>query len=285
LIESRLDGADLTDAKLWETQRAKWSIRGIICARAFWEEDGQKSTDYNNGDFERIFGEKPIVRLRYLGGISPIDLAMLPLMVERMQEIHPNCKLHIHSVQDDGHGAVVTITVDDLGGRTNETFTAEVEAVQVELVDFQNRLRISEETRLRFEAKFEELRDNFSRLIDKVLKLPKYEIHGPVGAIGDHATAHDFKQVWSDNGIDASKLAKQLERLRNAMNRENQRSPEPTKTREVLVVDEARDAISRRDNSTALRCLKKIGTWGLDLAEKIGVDLVVEAVKKASVLP
>ena len=110
--------------------------------------------------------------------------------------------------------------------------------------------------------------------------MPKYEIHGPVGAVGDYATAHDFQQ----SGIDVSKLAEQLVQLCNAMKRENEWSPEGNKASEIAIVEEARDAASRGDGPTALRCLKKIGTWALDVANKIGIDLAAEVIKKLAAI-
>jgi uncharacterized protein YjbI with pentapeptide repeats len=280
LIGTRLEGADLTAAKLWETQRAGWSIKNVSCQRAFWDESGREPTEYGGGDFERIYAEKMRIVLRYPGGISPIDLAMLPLMVERLQAKHPNCTLHIRSVQDDGNGAAVTITVEDLRGRSSETFKTEAEAMRVELLDYQNRLRLSEETRLRLEAKYQEVKENFCSIMDKALKMSKYEIHGPVGAVGDNATARDFQQIWVQSGINDSELAKQLKRLHKAMNAEHKRTPEQIK--DIAIVKEANDAASNGDGPIAMQCLKAVGKWTLDLAEKIGVDLVVKAIEKAT---
>jgi len=71
LIDACLDGANLTGAKLWETQRGGWSIKNVICQVAFWDRDGKEPTKYEEGEFERIFAEKPRIILRYAGGISP----------------------------------------------------------------------------------------------------------------------------------------------------------------------------------------------------------------------
>jgi hypothetical protein len=75
LIDTGLDGADLTGATLWETQRSGWSIKGIICKRVFWDRDGEDALEYEDGAFERIFAEKPRIVLHYAGGMSPVDLA------------------------------------------------------------------------------------------------------------------------------------------------------------------------------------------------------------------
>jgi hypothetical protein len=75
--------------------------------------------------------------LRYPGGMSPVDLAMLPLIIEGLQTEHPNCALHIRSVQDDGSEATVTITVDDLADRSAEKLSVEIETLRGQIIDLQ----------------------------------------------------------------------------------------------------------------------------------------------------
>src|SRR4051794_26958476 len=77
LINAHLDGADLTGAELWETQRGGRSIKNVICRVAFWDIAGEEPTKYEEGEFERIFAEKPRIVLRYPGGMSLIDLLAL----------------------------------------------------------------------------------------------------------------------------------------------------------------------------------------------------------------
>jgi uncharacterized protein YjbI with pentapeptide repeats len=93
LIDARLDYANLTDAHLWETQRGGWSIKNVICERAFWDREAKELTEYAEREFERIYAEKPGIVLRYPGGISPMDLLALPLVVERLQVEHPGSML------------------------------------------------------------------------------------------------------------------------------------------------------------------------------------------------
>jgi len=133
LIDACLDGADLTGAKLWETQRTGWSIKNVICRVAFWDRDGKEPTKYEEGEFERIFAEKPRIILRYAGGISLIDLLALPLVVERLQAEYPGSVLQIHSMQNDAGGASVTITVEDRAGRDPEAFEQELVRIQTKL--------------------------------------------------------------------------------------------------------------------------------------------------------
>jgi uncharacterized protein YjbI with pentapeptide repeats len=133
LVDARLDNANLTGARLWETQRDGWSIKEVICQRAHWDREGGEATDYGEGEFERIFAEKPRIVVRYPGGISPMDLLALPLVVERLQAEHAGSVLRIRSVQNDAGGASVTITVEDLENRGSEAFEAQLLQIRTEL--------------------------------------------------------------------------------------------------------------------------------------------------------
>jgi uncharacterized protein YjbI with pentapeptide repeats len=38
LMDAVFDGSIITNACLWETQRAGWSIRGVVCEAVYWDE-------------------------------------------------------------------------------------------------------------------------------------------------------------------------------------------------------------------------------------------------------
>ena len=174
LIDARLDRATLTRAHLWETQRHGWSIRDIICRGAFWDRDGKELTDYKEGEFERLFAEKPRIVLHYAGGVSPIDLIALPVIVERLQAEHRDSVLQIRSVQNDAGGASVVITVEDLKDRGTEAFAVEFEKIQAELVSTQNRLQNETELRISFAAKCQVLVES---VIPTLASAPKQQVN------------------------------------------------------------------------------------------------------------
>jgi hypothetical protein len=199
---------------------------------------------------------------------------MLPLIVERLQADHPNSSLHIRSVQDDGSGATVTITVEDLAGRSDEDFAQDVESLYRDLTEYQERWRLSEKNLLRIEAKYEELKENFNKVID----MPKYVV-GQAGAVGDNASARDmtFQQVWSQSSIDLPRLAEELKRLRTAMKEADGKDEQDEA---IGAVAAAEKAAIKSDGPTTLQHLKTAGKWTLGIAEKIGVPLVVETMKR-----
>jgi hypothetical protein len=52
--------------------------------------------------------------------LSPADLLALPLVLRQLQEEHPHSALRIRSMQEGPGGVAVTITLDDLAGRSAE---------------------------------------------------------------------------------------------------------------------------------------------------------------------
>lgn len=172
-VDACLDRAILTDAYLWETQRGGWSIKGIICQRAFWERPTGGPLEpirYKEGEFERIFAEKPRIVLRYPGGMSPVDLLALPLIVERLQAEHPDSVLQVRSVQNDGGGASVTITVEDRAGRGGEIF-------RQEMVRIQSKLECVAEERDHLRQLMGSTISQGLSQIKQVLMLPRQETH------------------------------------------------------------------------------------------------------------
>ena len=280
LIDARLDCATLTRAHLWETQRGGWSIRGVICRGAFWDREAKELTEYEEGEFERLFAEKPRIVLRYAGGISPIDLIALPVIVERLQSQHLDSVLQIRSVQNDAGGASVVITVEDLKDRGTEAFAVEFEKIRAELVTTQHRLQNEEKVRIAFEAQCKVLVDH---VIPTLAATPKgdttYNV-GQAGAVGPHAHAHDMTFQQIQGGLDLPKLAEELGRLRNAMKGETTGTRDEDKA--IGAVADAEEAATKGDGPAVLRYLKSAGTWGLKIAEKIGVALAIEALKNAT---
>jgi hypothetical protein len=250
---------------------------------AFWDREGKEPTQYEEGEFERIFAEKPRIVLYYSGAMSPVDLLALPLIVERLQADHPDSVLQIRSLQNDAGGASVTITVEDVAGRSADEFAVELEVLRCDLIDMQQRVRGEESLRLAAEAKYQALvHDVLPRILEKVgptMTQDTYNVSGQAGAVGPGAQAHDntFQQIQA--GIDLPKLAEELGRLRNAMRGEYTGTREEDKA--IGTVADAEEAATRGDGPAALQYLKSAGGWTLGIAEKIGVALAVEALKRA----
>jgi hypothetical protein len=158
----------------------------------------------------------------------------------------------------------------------------------------------------KLEQAFEErdyLRQLVKDALTKIVESPRQEIHyhrprgriegpavskgdtninyGQAAALGRNAHAHEntFQQIQAGAGIDLPKLAEELGRLRAAMKGEGTGTREQDKA--IGVVADAEEAATRGDGPAALRYLKSAGEWTLGVAEKIGVALAVEALKRA----
>jgi hypothetical protein len=111
----------------------------------------------------------------------------------------------------------------------------------------------------------------------------KYEVHGQAGAVGPQPHMHDvtFVQIWDQSGqtIDLTKLAEDLSTLRQAMLKE---SAGPEHYAEVGAVASAEIEAKNGNGPQVLQCLSKAGKWAFDIASKIGAEMAVAAIKKAS---
>src|SRR5215510_4089461 len=130
LIETNFNGALLTDARLWESQRAGWSIHGVRCQAAYWDRDGRERTRYRPGEFERLYAETTHIVLHYAGGLSPLALATLPALIQRMEAAHPGCMLRLRSVQAEAGGATVTVVIEAWGGHTLDDLQDQAQQLQ-----------------------------------------------------------------------------------------------------------------------------------------------------------
>ncbi len=109
-----------------------------------------------------------------------------------------------------------------------------------------------------------------------------YNIRGQVGAIGPGAHTHDinFNQIWNENksDIDLPALAVELSKLRQKLKDE---ATEAEHYSSMGAIASAESCAKKGDGPGALEYLSKAGKWALDIANKIGVPVATEALKKA----
>jgi len=103
---------------------------------------------------------------------------------------------------------------------------------------------------------------------------------GQAGAVGRNAHVHDinFNQVWEQNkaDIDLEKLSQELAMLREAL---IQDAKQPEQFTELAHISTAENEANEGNGVNVLEALSKVGTWGLGVAEKIGVGLAVTCLK------
>jgi hypothetical protein len=123
---------------------------------------------------------------------------------------------------------------------------------------------------------------NTRRQFLEVIMGDKYDVSGQAGAVGPHAHAHDmtFTQVWNQLAakLDLAQLANELQRLREALERE---ATEPAQKLAAGAVAAAEQSARQKDGPKVIEYLKTAGEWALKVSEKIGVALATAALKGA----
>ena len=130
---AKLDGANLTDANLWETLREGWSIKGVICERAFMDKGGEKPSEFAPGEFEKLYSEQQVLELIYPDGMTRFELYTLPHLIHHLEKVHQGARLRLRSVEEAAGGAKVSIVVEDEG-------EAGVDALRRDANDDENRV-------------------------------------------------------------------------------------------------------------------------------------------------
>jgi hypothetical protein len=211
LLDACLDGAIATGVKLWETQRAGWSIRDIDCECAFWDEETSEPTSYAPGEFERLYSDQTYIELFYQGGVSTFELNTLPALLQHIARLHPDTNIRLKSIEETGGGAKISISVGNADSETAERIQAD--AIQV--YQAQLALRDSELVRLRIQQEY--LEDFVSeRLVRAMLTAgaPQNVFNAPVTGvvIAGGESKVDFHQVVNDNSAILALLEKLMSR-------------------------------------------------------------------------
>lgn len=197
---ARFDKAVLTGCKLWETQRAGWSIKDVICDRVYWDEHAQIPIEYAPGEFERLYSAQTCIELFYQDGISTFEMSTLPALLQHLASRHPDANIRLKTIEETGGGVKITISLGDAApeiARDIQEDAARAHQLQLtlrgrenELIDLKAALRATERA--------------YDKLLDKLSDSKKQEItilgnlQGPL-QLGDHASADFRAAVFNDN--------------------------------------------------------------------------------------
>ncbi|MGB6745923.1 MAG: pentapeptide repeat-containing protein [Terracidiphilus sp.] len=211
LQEATLDRASATGVKLWETQRAGWSIKGIVCECAFWDEDAKVPTTYAPGEFEQLYSDQTCIELFYHGGVSTFELNTLPALLYHLASLHPDSNIRLKSIEETGGGAKISISVGDASTESAEKIKAD--ALQV--YHAQLALRDKETERLQIEKDYLE-RLFLGKLVPAMLSAgtPHNVFNAPVTGvvISSGESKVEFHQTINDNSALLALLEKMMDR-------------------------------------------------------------------------
>jgi hypothetical protein len=110
-------------------------------------------------------------------------------------------------------------------------------------------------------------------------KTTTYNIHGPVGAAGDGATAHHFTQiVQSHESVDLEKLAEELDQLRIKL---REKAGADDHDVEIGAVAEAAREAKKGNRQGVMAALRRAGTWARDVGYEFSIKLAAETIAAA----
>ncbi len=156
LAKANLDGVDLSSAKLWQVQTKGWSIRGVHCTHASWDQRGREYTHYTRNQFEKLFADKISFQLYYQRLLSYQDLATLPFLIEHLEASFWGCKLRIREIRNEPGDTAVVIVVEDAGGLSpsmlETSLQQEADKLQSIQISLQSERRLQSEIRESMQA-------------------------------------------------------------------------------------------------------------------------------------
>ncbi len=296
LIRVKLDSANLTKACLWETSRAGWSIKGVICESIYWDEKMEDLTVYSSGDFERLYKEKVRVRLFYKDGITPLEINMLHPLINYLEDSHQGCRLRFMHLYEESGGAIVELAIEDADDQSEDQLKqlkAEIEVTSKRAIEFERKLLSEEKQRYMLESRLNELRFWFKEQLllsasPKQINVQgdsymgdKYNVSGHASSLGETVFNQPVYQL--EQSIDLAALATELSELRQAITKTQDLSPQAAIASGELA--KAEFAAQEKDSSQVIEHLKVAGKWTLDYAREIGKDLAVEALKRSMGMP
>lgn len=208
LQHANLDGSSASDIKLWETQRAGWSIRDIHCEGALWDEEAKQLTTYSAGEFEKLHSAQTSIELFYEDGLRTFELNTLPALMHHLASLHPGTNIRLRSIEEVSGGSKLFIAVD--GGESTQTEKIIADTIQV----YQAQIALRDKDNQRLAIQKDYIESFFlGKLIPAMLTAatPQNVFEGPVTGvvIAGRESKVDFHQTVNEN----SALLPLLEKL------------------------------------------------------------------------
>jgi uncharacterized protein YjbI with pentapeptide repeats len=129
LVGTRLWGATLhktilTGAELFETQMAKWELKDVICEYAFF--GNEEKVVFKSGEFERLYAGNNIIEIEYQDGISKLEFASLPALIQLIESHQSGVKLSPRRMETIGNTMRVSFLAE--GHKQEDLPSLQIEA-------------------------------------------------------------------------------------------------------------------------------------------------------------
>ena len=146
-----LDKADLTGVKLAGANIESWTIKKVKCKDCCWDDRGQEFISFKRGEFERLYGAKLTLTLKYPDGIRPQELTTLPFLMEHLAASQWGCSIHLQSLNHSPGQTKVILAIDDMGDyeptELLDALQQEVEQLQLAQFELRDNMSLSAELR------------------------------------------------------------------------------------------------------------------------------------------
>jgi uncharacterized protein YjbI with pentapeptide repeats len=272
LLQANLSECIANDVMLWESQRSGWKIKDVVCKRAFWDKDAHEPTDYEAGEFERLYSDQTFIELFYQGGVTTFELNTLPGLLQHLASLHKDVKIRLKSIEETGGGARILISVGDADAATAETIRADAMPVyQAQLA-----MRDNDVERLRIENDI--LNKQNDKLINSLLaaRMQHNTFNAPVygAALSSGNSSAVVNQTVNDNAAILALLERLMER------REELEISKGDATRLEFEAETAKAELQKKDPdksmvSKSLGFIQKMATEAMmKVAGKLGEQAV-----------
>lgn len=281
LAQADLRGQALDGCDLFETIRDGWSIGGVQCGSCWITQprDSDAPPDvFAPGEFELCYGGRRF-KVRFPGGVQPIDLVALPFHAARFAEHYPTLRLVLVGLSTLGEPALEFRVDDELPdlAEAQSAFDEAVAAVRQTLLDPQGLRQFTDDLLKRHIGSAAPGGTGITVIVAGDLRMGGDSFHnaGQAGAIGPQATAIGVEQTWNDlrQDIDLPVLATELRALLAEMQK---RDDAPSG--ELQAVAAAADAAEEADGPASIGHLRRATRWTLGVARDIGVEVAAQAI-------
>lgn len=136
-----LDECELSGCKFSSALVKNWSIKKVKCKDCSWDELGKEFITFKKGEFERLYGARKTLLLKYPDGIRAQEISTLPFLIEHLVASQWGCSIHLQSMKHYPGVTEVLLSIDDMGDYepTELTNNLQQEVEQLQLAQFELR--------------------------------------------------------------------------------------------------------------------------------------------------
>ena len=265
LNSATLSHANLTGAKIRGISRTGWNIENIKCDYVYLDQEGKKREPaegiYDPGEFEKLYRYSPKIEHIFIDEFTFIDILIMDKVVQEINEQNPEYELKLDCFHARGkpRAEFVIRDVED-----SNKILADIKVKHEEQKsEFIHKLELAD-------IRAETYRDALSMAI----KEPKILI--------EHIELNDYKKIWIESQATLDeyqyKLIKDLSEIREALKNESNTIEQDQAIGEIA---NAEQAAKSGDGPAAIKHLRNVGKWVLDVSTNLGTNIATELIKKS----